>query len=415
MLITAAIFSAVKAGGGTFLPSFTTGAYISPSAMKEYLIQLARAQKEVRAGYNLPDLALIARKIKRAHKITDAKAAAGRSLFEFERWLYDNAYKLAEALDILTAGKNDWRGLPTLADGLPRVFAFAQAVVTHSDGVLEEAYVTACIEDYCSETPLYYEEIAVLPLAFRCALLARAVSICDKVITVNKMIDIARKSNTGLAADNIRFNSFIYGVSLYSSVAVKKRVAELCAENGQPIAARLANFDRQLIRYNTLAAAVIRSVNAVSVFMDGAYLRSRSQLNSILEGEKVGVYVNMAEDSREAYLREISRISTKMNMPEQYVGRHIVSLANAEGREAGYYLYENPVFGRKRLPKPVRTCVYIAALNIPAAAAGAVWGVFAPLPAAWRIITAALCYPLACAVIRELYALILSAHVRHRT
>ncbi|MCL2751780.1 MAG: hypothetical protein FWE62_03380, partial [Firmicutes bacterium] len=312
-------------------PPFVSGAALDDDAMAAHMRSLGAEYKAVSKGAPGVSAAPVVKRLKRFYKLK--KIFCRRGMFDGERWLYENRNYLLGGL----ASASALTGLPCVS-GYPRVYLLCAEIVKHMPGAIDGERFKKYLTAFQAVSPLHYTELRALPDAMMLAAAEQAAIYAGRFVKIRKNLEAAA---AGKPADP-RNNSYVYGVMKYGTPKQKARLSGI--NTGDAV----VFFERRVSAYSAAVAALITAMRESELFMTAEFLRGLSALDRILRAERAGVYKNMRDFSREAYMLDIAEISDCKNIPEEYVGRHLTALADANNTHIGRYLYEKPVFFRAR-------------------------------------------------------------------
>lgn len=145
--------------------------------------QLALALKDVEKVGAVPNVSSLLRRVRRAYNTVCAKAKRGESLYECEKWLFENYRSF-------TAGirRANYKCFATLPHrGEARVIHLATTLTTQTYCRIDEKTVTEAVTEFCRYTPLSYDEICALKGAFEIALLKKISYVSTRITRLEKV------------------------------------------------------------------------------------------------------------------------------------------------------------------------------------------------------------------------------------
>lgn len=273
-------------------------------------------------------------------------------------WFLDNLYLIKEQISI--AKKHLPKGysqtLPILAvgksAGMPRVYDIALEIISHSDGRIDVANLTAFIEGYQSKSVLTIGELWAIPIMLRFAI-----------------IENIRRIASRIAIDRIDKNEAIYWAEMFITIAQKEPkkiiiatadmaksdvllssafVAEFTRRlqsKGQGLAMPLSWIEEQLSDSGHSIAEMVnlhsQSQAADQVSMRNSidsirllkttewkeFVESVSVVEKILYQDITGTYPKMDFETRDCYRHVIESISKKSHRPEHEVASMAIAMA----------------------------------------------------------------------------------------
>lgn len=264
---------------------------------------------------------------KKGYKILSQKPS--EALSEFEKWLFDNYYKVEEALSRQKKFLPRYKKLPHIK-GLPRIYTFASAIVKNTDGGFTRNDIIKLAEVYNASTPLTFFEILSFRSALEYALLEYITIFYAKSIVINEKYraaekDIAKKK-FNIAA--IRYNSYLYRINLCDDVEFKYAIDNICKTNGKSLEERADAFLRLCAYYNGCVGAAIGNLHKI-VELDDECILNLSALNSLLK-----VYPLYEKDTlatRYALCYGIAQKAKKLHKSELFYARQLLDKAEVNG------------------------------------------------------------------------------------
>ena len=309
---------------------FDYGEYLIGGDRIANIKQLALALKDVEKVGAAPDVGSSLRKIRRAYKIVCAKAKRGESLFECEKWLYEN-YRT------FTAGikANVYRSFAALPHkGEARVLHLAGTLVSQNYCRIDAASISGAVKDFNRYAPLTYEEIFSLKGAFEVALIRKIAYVCDRIRTIEK----AR-----LRAEEDREPDPRYskkeGYLYFYKQSGKKIPAVFYSRN---TAVNEENVDfafaGALNDYSAAIGNAVTSLKELPTVFDTAFIISLSPVNAYFERD-AGYRESDAESKRQ-YLAAVYRLSVYFGAGEYSVAKGAFDLAAAFDKHFGEIIFD---------------------------------------------------------------------------
>jgi cyclic beta-1,2-glucan synthetase len=292
-------------------------------------------------------------------------------------WLLDNFYLIEE--QIYTGKKHLPKGysetLPRLAKGayagLPRVYALAMEIISHSDGRVDINSLFSFVQAYQSVTPLKLGELWAIPIMLRLALIENlrrlAAQLAIDRININladywadRMTETAEKDPKSLivvTADMARSDPPM------SSAFVAELTRRLLGK-GPALTLPLTWIEQRLSESGLTGNGLVHHENqkqaADQVSMSNCigslrflnstdwqvFVEMSSVVEEILLEDMDGVYGNMDFHTRDYYRHVVEKISKYSNFSEQQVARAAIQLAKDSSLQndpvvmhhVGYYL-----------------------------------------------------------------------------
>lgn len=286
---------------------------------------------------------LIVKYIKRAYKIIDKKYKSGEEIFEFEKWLYDNYYKLNESIDTIKKQLSSLISVPHI-DGLPRIYMLMELIVKSSDGYVTPEILSKCVKIYNDVTPLLYSEITTISATLKFALLEFIAIYAAKCVKINTNIARARRDKKLERVDltSLAFNSYIYEISKNIPEKNLSNLLTLCSDNGLDLISRTDNFFHMTALYNGALQSAVTTLHAVDSFMTDEYILSLSPIFesfSQLEGSNFPIVTTA---TKFLYLSWIYNLSKKQKTSEQAVLHKAYSRSIYEKKDIAHFILPAP-------------------------------------------------------------------------
>lgn len=310
-------------------------------------------------GYNITQLAasskkyckygcgmsfkLIKKHIDEAYQIICSKAVVGEELFEFERWIYDNYYKLNETYFQLKKLSGVFFNIPHCGDA-PRIYDLVSLIVKSSDGVVSDDLFEYAISVYNLQAPLTFKEICNLKHMLKYVILEYIAIFCVKSISINKKIFKGRIDGAGGKADYnlLKFNSYIYGYSLVINYDTKIKFNEQCESNGTDLHTSLDHFFTKLSQYNGMLQGAFTTLAKMDVWFDDEYTIKLSFMQELFCSQKSSNYSNLTLSTKFLYFNEIYKTSQKNKTSELSVCKEIFFKTENGGKDMANYILSQP-------------------------------------------------------------------------
>ncbi len=291
-----------------------------------------------------------------AHELVREGVASHRRIAPAAEWLLDNYYLIEE--QIRTTRRHLPRGysrlLPRLANGphigLPRVYAIATELISHTDGRVDIADLNRFTASYQSVASLTLGELWAIPIMLRLALTENlrrvAVRICDShracdaasqwfarllagrnptelVMTVADMVQDDPDLSAAFVAEFARRVQDQNPSLSFATVWIEQRLAEghqtieqmvLADHQGQ--AADQVSIGNSITSMRTLAAIDWRD------FVEGV-----SSVEAVLRRDPAGIYARMDFATRDSYRHAVEILARRSRRSEDAIASAVVALA----------------------------------------------------------------------------------------
>lgn len=292
--------------------------------------QLALAMKDVEKVGAVPNVSALLRKIRRAYSVVCAKVKRGDTLYECEKWLYENYRSFT-----LGVRRSNYRDFATLPHrGEARVLHLATTLATQTYCKLDSKSVAEAVHEFCRYTPLTFDEICALKGAFEVALLKKIAFVANKIRTLEK---VKRR------AEEDREPDYRFGKKegyLYFYKAFGKKIPEKFLSKNTEINIENVDFAfaGAMTDYASLIANAVRSFKELSDIFSGEFCTSLSPINSYYERDKV--YRESDGASKTQYLAATSKLARYFNASEYSVAKGAFDLAARFDRHFGEIIFD---------------------------------------------------------------------------
>lgn len=300
-------------------------------------------------------------------------------------WLLDNSYVIRGQINEVRRSltRAFYRELPVVETApitmagretprvlLPRVYALARELISHTDNRLDRANLQAFISAYQEVSPLSIAELWALPLMLRLALienLRRLFVQTDRRqrdreradFWANRLLNAARREPdqvlhflSALSAEqkNVRSHFADRLVSLlYDEGGVLEHVRSWLERKLDASFSEIIAFEQRRQASDQISVSnAIGSQRFLNQLNWNDLFEELSVVATELCKDPAGIYPQMDFDTRDLYRREVERIARKSPLDEQEVAKEVVALAHEKGEEGlsllkhiGYYLVDD--------------------------------------------------------------------------
>lgn len=296
---------------------FDYAEYVTGGDYATNIKQLALALKDVEKVGAVPDVNAVLRRIRRAYKVVCLKVKRGDSLYECEKWLYENFRSFT--LGIRRSNYKSFALLPHKGDA--RVLHLATTVASQTYCRLDADVVAAAVHEFCRYTPLTFDEICALKGAFEVALLKKIAFVCKKIRILEK---------TKRRAEEDKEPDYRYGKKegyLYFYKAAGKKIPEKFLSKNTQINIENVDFAfaGAITDYARLISNAVTSLKNLSDFMTDDFCISLSPINGYFERDKS--YKESDFSSKGQYLSAVSKLSRYFNASEYAIAKGAFDLA----------------------------------------------------------------------------------------
>lgn len=308
-------------------PDFSLYAALTEEGLKNKIATLAGESRFYSLGGKGLSLNIIRSEINKGYKILSKKNPL--SLLEFEKWLFDNYYKLEETIIRQKSVLQNYKKLPHI-NGLPRIYRLAEAIVKYTNAGFDKKDIAKLIGVYNSVTPLTFYEIAAFKSALEYALLEYITVFYAKSSVINVNFKKAERdiSHQKFNIASINYNSYLYRINLCDDINFKYIVDNICRSNGQGLENRADIFIRLASDYNSCVGSAIKNLHK-SVELDDNFIIERSSLNSLLYGYPL--YEKDTLATKYALCFEIAKRAKKSGKSELYIARRLMDESEVGG------------------------------------------------------------------------------------
>ena len=290
-------------------------------------------------------------------------------------WLLDNFYIIEEQKSIIIRELNDARQLlPVITEGtyvgFPRIYAVAIEIVSHIDGNVNEKIISEFITAYQRYTFLSIEELWMLTLMVKAALMEKLWAVCEKMNATRQdwykaveMVSIVKKNNEDCEAFQEHINALDELTPAFVELLIKKLRKE-----GSKTLWMIDCLDSILIQKSSSTddyisidhfnqavtqvsiGNVINSFRTLSGFDSTVLFEKLSEVERILKQDPCSIYPKMDFNSRNQYRNIIIRLARRYKTTEINIARLSYEFAKesydlnnevSTNNHVGYYLIGN--------------------------------------------------------------------------
>lgn len=287
-------------------------------------------------------------------------------------WLLDNFYIIEEQKSIITRELREARqALPVITEGtyagFPRIYALAIEIVSHIDGNANEKILRDFIVAYQKYAFLSIEELWMLTLMVKAALMEKLWVVCDKMDSTRQdwykaeqMVGLVIKNNEDCDAFRAHVNELDELTPAFVEYLIKK-----LRKKGSKTLWMIDCLDSILAQKSTTTDSfisidhynqaviqvsignVINSLRTLSGFDSTVLFEDLSEVERILKQDPCGIYSKMDFNSRNQYRNIIVKLANKYKTTEINIARLCYKFAKASydtksgllpTNHVGYYL-----------------------------------------------------------------------------
>lgn len=247
------------------------------------------------------------------------------SLYEYEKWLYDNGYKVENALKMVRKSKIEL--LPSYKN-MPRIYYLAKQCILENKGKIDKiGEVVAKFNDYGY---LQYREITsfyFICLYALCEYLATYYSKSKVAYLMVKKGEKDREKNR-VERKNLRYASYLYGYIKLCTEEEKTAFVRLCQSNGIDIYDKIASHKLDREDYCVAVKNAVQSLSSLPFILSEKALLKMSKVNTFLEKQEDIFYKDNDDKTKSEYLRLIAKKSK--NHEEMKGAMHCVKSAREQ-------------------------------------------------------------------------------------
>jgi len=308
------------------------------------------------------------RVLRRAYVEASVEASVHNSISPDAEWLLDNFFVIE---DVLREVRTDLpRGyldeLPVYTAGpwagLPRVYAIAVTLISHTDSHLEDGLILRFVRAFQEVAPLTTGELWAVPTMLRLAVLENLRRLAGQMLVTRRertraadWVARASASTTPLPLPDYPSDTFLVAWH----IAIRDRGTDLPLDRAVRKARYAGDLAEVLHREHCRQAANQVSVgNGVTALrllnaLDWAeFFEHASRVEEVLRAEPTGVYARQDFSTRDRYRQAVERLARTSGRDEIEVAREAVQRAadGATPREGhvGYHLVRE---GRRHLAR----------------------------------------------------------------
>ena len=303
-------------------------------------------------------------------------------------WLLDNFFLIEEQIQLARQHlpKSYSRELPRLCSsdliGLPRVYVLVQDLISHVDGLVNEANLCTIIASYQRVTNLKLGELWAIPIMLRLALIENLRRIATRIAAdrrdrnlanswairmlhtadhdpKNIVLDIADMARADIPMSCTFIAELVRKLQSHNPALalVLTWIEQRLTEQGQTIE-RQVHLDSQQQATNHIAIGnSITSLRLLTAIVWKDFVEAMSHVETILRSDPTGIYPKLNFETRDVYRHVIEKIAKQSRTTESEVAAQVLALAaphiEPQNRKShiGYHLIDQ---GRLLLEQTVR-------------------------------------------------------------
>ena len=291
--------------------------------------------------------------LRQARDSAAASAARVQPLMPDAEWLLDNFFVIEDALRAVRTDlpKGYADELPVVAQGrwagLPRVYALAVELVSHTDSHLEDGTILRFVRSFQGVSPLSTGELWAVPIMLRLALLENLRRLAEHMLVCLRERDRA----TEWAREAVDRGAKLPPIPADASDAFLVGVQQAARDLGEEPLTPPDDLTDVLCREHLRQAAnqvsignCVTSLRLLNAVDWREYFERASLVEEVLRAEPTGIYRLMDFATRDRYRRAVEQFAKAARRDEVGVAR--LALARAAGgttpreRHVGLYLID---------------------------------------------------------------------------
>lgn len=288
----------------------------------------------------------IARELRQDHAAVAESIRAGKTLTPDVEWLLDNFHIVEEHLHEIydDLPPKFFRELPKLADGVPRTYHIAQALIVHTDSVVQQEELTAFLMEYQRVSPLTIGELWSLPIMLRLTLVENLRRLAGQmVLNLDRGAYLKPILQSWRAGDGLpevyRTESVSAGLiastyavlrELFPDDAARYATLEQLMMDRVPNSTELVRDEHRRQAANQVSIGnVITSMRLISALDWTSFFEAASLVEQTLRRDPSEVYSTMDPESRDRYRHAVEDLAKRTHQTDLHVAE--LALARAEG------------------------------------------------------------------------------------
>jgi cyclic beta-1,2-glucan synthetase len=303
-----------------------------------------------------------------------AAADAREPLTPDAEWLLDNFFVIEEVLrevrKDLPRGYYDELPVVTIGpwSGMPRIYALAVALITHTDSHLEDGAVLRFVQAFQQIAPLTTGELWAIPTMLRLALLENLRRLAAQMLAARAearkaaaWVELAAGSTTPPTLPAQPTDTFV--VAWHKALRDRESdvpvgpLREWLAQQSDDLTEILCREHRRQAANQVSVGNCVTSLRLLNAIDWPAFFEKSSLVEAVLRAEPTGVYAKQEFATRDRYRQAVEKMAKASGRDEVEVARLAVARASAgdteRARHVGYYLVAE---GRRSLARELNCC-----------------------------------------------------------
>jgi cyclic beta-1,2-glucan synthetase len=288
----------------------------------------------------------LAESIRREHVISPAA-----------EWLVDNFHIVDEQVREIREDlpRSYYRELPKLADGplrnYPRIYAFALALIAHTDSHLDTETLRRFINAYQKTAPLSLGELWAVPISLRLALVENLRRLTDRIASsrterdeadnlADKMLEAGQRQRQDLISLLPRTrkqlaSAFVVQLTQRlrdqdpAMMAVIEWIEQRLKKEGLSLGKLIQEEHHRQAAAQVTVGNIITSMRLLSTLDWKDFFEKVSLIDPVLKKDPAGAYARMDFATRDRYRHAIERVSKGVKKSELEIAQKVLELAQA--------------------------------------------------------------------------------------
>ena len=311
-------------------------------------------------------------------------------------WLLDNFYIIEEQVSVISdeISLKQFLKLPAVK-GKARIFLIADAMVEVNDGNITNDFIKRFIRAYSSKRKLSMEEIWMLPVALKVALIKYIRIVADRIIAsqyqkfkvaslIERIIkNKSQREQSFYKYKNINLNGEITAYVEFLVYLLKKEgknekkyiniLSEEVKKAGTTLdeVIKVEHYDMALRR-----VSMSNSITSIKNILRYNFVQIFEEINGIEEILNKDIWYEKSDfDTKNLYRSKIQKLAQKLKLSESYVAEKLIDFSNENNEHIGEYLvgekeneFYEKISGRKKrvLSNKDKLFIYLLFIYVPA-------------------------------------------------
>src|SRR5262245_19167975 len=288
-----------------------------------------------------------------------ADADAKEPLAPEAEWLLDNFFVIEDVLrevrKDLPRGYYDELPVVTVGPwaGVPRIYALAVALITHTDSHLEDGAILRFVKAFQEVAPLTTGELWAIPTMLRLALLENLRRLASQMLAAraearHAVAWVSRAVGSPVPPPLPDRPTDTFLVAWHKALRDRESdipvgpLRDWLARHADDLSEVLVREHRRQAANQVSVGNCVTSLRLLNAVDWSAFFENVSPVEAILRAEPTGVYVKQEFATRDRYRQAVEQIAKASGRDEVAVARLAVARASAgdtdRARHVGYYL-----------------------------------------------------------------------------